>query len=58
MLDSGASCCFINPRFVALHTLLAVPKKRPLRLRTIDNSDIKSGLITHEVHLRLTIGDH
>lgn len=58
MLDSGASCCFIHPRFVKEQGLLTIKKKHPLRLRTIDNSDVKSGLITHEVHLRVVIGDH
>lgn len=58
MLDSGASCCFINPRFVAEHGLHSVLKKRSVRLRTIDNSDVKSGRITHEVHLKIFVGEH
>lgn len=58
MLDSGASCCFINPRFVAEHGLHSVMKKRSIRLRTIDNSDVKSGRITHEVLLKVFVGDH
>lgn len=58
MLDSGASCCFVHPRFVKEHNLPTIQKKRSVRLRTIDNSDIKSGLITHEVPLRVVIDNH
>ncbi len=58
MLDCGASCCFINPRFVGEQNLLQIKKKHSLRLRTVDNSEVKSGLMTHEVHLRIFLGDH
>ena len=58
MLDSGASCCFIHPRFVKEHNLPTIQKKRGVHLCTINNSDIKSGLITHEVHLQVVIENH
>lgn len=58
MLDSGANICLIHPRFVREQSLPTIAKSRAVRLRTIDNSDVKSGLITHEVHLRVFVGDH
>ncbi|KAH0583100.1 hypothetical protein H2248_010986 [Termitomyces sp. 'cryptogamus'] len=58
MVDSGASCCFVNQRFVREQQLLTVSKRRPVRLHTIDNTEVKSGLIREEVHLRLVIGPH
>lgn len=58
MVDSGASCCFIHPQFVAEQGITTVRKRHPMRLRTIDNSEIRLGLITDEVHLRVTIGEH
>lgn len=58
MLDSGANVCLIHPRLVKDQSLPSIPKRRAIRLRTIDNSDVRSGLITHEVHLRVFIGDH
>lgn len=58
IVDLGASCCFVNQRFVHELGLLAISKKHPMCLCTIDNSEIKSGLLTHEVHLKLMVGDH
>ena len=58
MVDSGASCCFVNLHFVAGLDLPTVQKRRPMRLRTIDNSEICSGLITEEVHLRVVLEEH
>ncbi|VDC04626.1 unnamed protein product [Peniophora sp. CBMAI 1063] len=58
MLDSGASSPFINSRFALEQKLTLTRKKSPLRLRTIDNSPIKSGLVTHEVSLQMSIGEH
>ncbi|KAG5727064.1 hypothetical protein E4T56_gene20328 [Termitomyces sp. T112] len=58
MVDSGASCCFVNQHFVKEQQLPTVSKRRPVRLRMIDNTEVKSGLIMEEVHLHLVIGPH
>lgn len=58
MVDLGASCCFINQCFVTEQGLPVICKGHPMRLWTIDNSEIWSGLITEEVHLRVVLGDH
>lgn len=58
MLDSGASVSLINPRFVKANSLPMVLRSKPLRLKTIDNTDVSSGLITHEVTLCMIIDDH
>lgn len=58
MVDSGARCRFINPQFVTEQAIPTVCKKKPMHLRTIDNSEIRSGLILEEVHLRMVLGEH
>lgn len=35
-----------------------ITKKHPVRLRTIDNSEVKSGLITEEAHVEIFVGEH
>ncbi|KZP13395.1 hypothetical protein FIBSPDRAFT_685117, partial [Athelia psychrophila] len=44
--------------FVASNNLSTVPLRKPLRMLTINNSDISSGLITRKVTLRVSIDDH
>ena len=58
MIDSGASCPLINSRFVEEQGLTLVRKRRPLTLLLADNSFVKSGKITHEVSLRMFVGEH
>lgn len=58
MIDSGCSGVLLNPRFAKESGIPLILKKKPVRLRTIDNSDIKSGLVTHEARVRMTINGH
>lgn len=58
MVDSSTSCCFIHPRFVAEQWIPMICKRHPMKLCTIDNSEIRSGLIMDKVHLQATIGNH
>jgi len=58
MIDSGAYGPLINPRFVKEQGLPMVRKARPLTLHAVDDSPVKGGKVTHEVHIRMEVGQH
>src|ERR1700749_2478413 len=58
LIDSGAYGPLISLRFVKEQGLPLVRKARPLTLRTIDDSPVKGGKVTHEVHIRMEVGQH
>ncbi|KAF9073412.1 hypothetical protein BDP27DRAFT_1483843 [Rhodocollybia butyracea] len=57
MVDSGAGSPLINPRFLKEHDISATLKRHPVLLRTIDNSPVKSGMVTHDTLVCMTVGE-
>ncbi|KAJ3858165.1 hypothetical protein EV359DRAFT_24042, partial [Lentinula novae-zelandiae] len=58
MVDTGASVPLINSRFIQEHKIPLTQKRRPVLLRTVDNSQVKSGMVTHDTTMRMIVGDH
>ncbi len=58
LLDSGATTCFISSKFAAQNSLPLVPRLSPLAVSNVEGRPLVSGPITHEVSLRLAIGQH
>ncbi|KAJ4498468.1 hypothetical protein C8R41DRAFT_864664 [Lentinula lateritia] len=58
MVDTGASVPLINSRFIQEHKIPLTQKRRPVLLRTVDNSQVKSGMVTHDTMMRMVVGDH
>ena len=59
MLDSGASCSFMNTSFVEQHAIKLQDKNFPNQVQLIDGSLISSGPIQKEtVPIRVSIGNH
>jgi hypothetical protein len=51
LLDSGATECFIHPRWVEKQQLPKEPLKRPRKVRNVDGTTNRMGEITHTVNL-------
>ncbi len=58
LIDSGASDSFIDSSFALQNGLKLTKKSVPVSVQVIDGRPISSGLITHEVKLRLSINNH
>ncbi|KAF9066595.1 hypothetical protein BDP27DRAFT_1227275 [Rhodocollybia butyracea] len=57
MVDSGAGSPLINSCFLKEHDISATLKRHPVLLRTVDNSLVKSGMVTHDTLVRMTVGE-
>lgn len=59
LIDFGASDSFMNSDFAFEHNLSPRLKPRPLKVETINGSEIASGPITHDVVLNsFSVGPH
>ena len=59
LIDSGASSCFIDRRFVNRHNIPTRKKCSPISVEVIDGRKLESGHIVQEtLTMRLRIGKH
>jgi Retroviral aspartyl protease len=58
MMDSGATTSCISERFAARHSLSRHLKDTPVPIMAVDDCPLASGLITHEVVMRLSVSSH
>ena len=58
LVDSGATDNFIHPRTVRQLRLKTVPLERPKKLFNVDDTQNKSGKVTHYVKLEVTAHRH
>jgi hypothetical protein len=56
IIDSRATALFVSKCFVQHHHIICSPLPNTIALHNIDSSKNKAGLLTHFVHLTLTIG--
>lgn len=58
MVDSGAMENFIDASFVDANHIPSIKSQKPLQVSTVDGSQIRSGLVTHECDVRMRLGQH
>src|SRR5258708_6336337 len=58
LLDSGATCMFINQSFMQKHQLETTPLPQPILIRNVDGSPNENRSVMEEVHVTLRFGRH
>src|SRR5258706_10547607 len=58
MIDSGATAMFIDQEFCNVHHLPLQKKVKPQSVYVVDGEPIRSGPITHECQIPVSIGRH
>jgi len=58
MIDSGATAMFIDQEFCNVHHLPLQKKVKPQSVYVVDGEPIRSGPITHECQIPVSIGKH
>jgi len=58
LLDSGATCLYIDKRFVEKHNITTRPVSTPMQVYNADGSHNANGVITHKVQLIFTVQGH
>jgi hypothetical protein len=58
LIDSGATAIFVDKEFCDVHHLPLQKKIMPQTDYVVDRESIKSGPITHECHLPITLSKH
>lgn len=58
LVDSGATGNFISSDLVSKHSLPSLLRSKPVRVTTVEGCPLQDGLVTHDTHITLQIGDH
>ncbi|EIM78938.1 uncharacterized protein STEHIDRAFT_29354, partial [Stereum hirsutum FP-91666 SS1] len=58
MVDSGATCLFMNRRYAERNRMLLHELPCPIYVRNIDGTPNQAGAMTHYVRVQLTAGDY
>lgn len=58
MVDSGATCLFMNRRYAERSRMLLHELPCPIYVRNIDGTPNQAGAMTHSVRVQLTTGDY
>lgn len=58
MIDSGAMENFMDASFIKANHIPITKSQRPIQVSTVDGSQIRSGLVTHECCTTMRLGQH